>query len=76
MSNSENLKRRVEAVLAMAITTISPLSEAFVTVAPTSHEEATTERETVKSVVIPKEEALKAEEDISNGEIHSEARDV
>ncbi|GAW00503.1 endoribonuclease ysh1 [Lentinula edodes] len=75
-SNSENLKRRVEAVLAMAITTISPLSEAFITVAPTSHEEATTERETVKSVVIPKEEALRAEEDISNGEIHSKAGDV
>ncbi|KAJ4483454.1 beta-lactamase-like protein [Lentinula aciculospora] len=72
-SNSESLKKRVEAVLAMAITTISSLSESFITVAPTSHEEAPAERETVKSVVIPKEEALKIEDDNLSGESHREA---
>ncbi|KAF5393339.1 hypothetical protein D9757_000563 [Collybiopsis confluens] len=45
-SNSETLKKRVESVLAMAITTISSLSESYITVAPGSHEESTIERET------------------------------
>ncbi|KIK67458.1 hypothetical protein GYMLUDRAFT_37588 [Collybiopsis luxurians FD-317 M1] len=62
-SNSEILKKRVEAVLAMAITTISSLSESYITVAPTSHDETPIERETVKSVVIRKEEALKEDDD-------------
>lgn len=51
----------MEAVLAMAITTISSLSESFISVAPASQEE-TIEREAVKSVVIPKEEALKVDD--------------
>lgn len=50
----------------MAITIISSLAESFITVAPASQEE-TIEREAVKSVVIPKEEALKVDDHSDSG---------
>ncbi len=56
----------------MSITTISSLSESFISVAPTSHEEVATEKEVVHAVVIPKEEALRVEE--SKGEVKVGAR--
>ncbi|KAE9411546.1 mRNA 3'-end-processing protein YSH1 [Gymnopus androsaceus JB14] len=53
-SSSEALKKRVEAVLAMAITTISSLSESFISVAPASQEE-TIEREAVEDELLIKD---------------------
>uniref|UniRef100_A0A0W0FGU9 Pre-mRNA 3'-end-processing endonuclease polyadenylation factor C-term domain-containing protein n=1 Tax=Moniliophthora roreri TaxID=221103 RepID=A0A0W0FGU9_MONRR len=61
-SVNETLKKRLEVVVNLAVTTVTSLSQAFRIVAPASHEEANLEQEPAKAVVIPKEEALRLEE--------------
>ncbi|KAF5348747.1 hypothetical protein D9758_006830 [Tetrapyrgos nigripes] len=61
-STSENLKRRVEAVLNMAVTTSSSLSESFISVVPASQDDTNLEREPVDSKIVPKENTLQADE--------------
>ncbi|KAK7472525.1 endoribonuclease ysh1 [Stygiomarasmius scandens] len=57
-SSSETLKKRVEAVLNMAVATSSSLSESFISVVPASVDDTSLEKETVDSMVIPKEDAM------------------
>ncbi|KAK7045593.1 endoribonuclease ysh1 [Paramarasmius palmivorus] len=61
-SVNETLKKRLEVVVNLAVTTVTSLSQSFQIVAPIFHEETNLEKEPAKAVVIPKEEALRREE--------------
>ncbi|KAK1236338.1 endoribonuclease ysh1 [Marasmius sp. AFHP31] len=62
-STNESLKKRLETVVNLAVTTVSSLAQSFSIVAPASHEDTNLEKEPVKAVVIPTAKALSGMED-------------
>ena len=65
-STNEPLKKRLETVVNLAVTTVSSLAQSFSIVAPASHEDMNLEKEPVKAVVIPTAKALSGMDDAVN----------
>lgn len=71
-SSNETLKKRVEAVLDMALTTVTSLSETFVTGQPIVAEDAAAKDEQIDEELAPPPKAETATADTANAiEVHT-----